>query len=190
MELGPKKPQAKLLGLPWDKSKDTLSVETSPKEAMTKREVLSELAKVYDTLGLVSPTTLVAKQLYREMCEAKLSWGEKLAERVKRNWDEWQDAMGEKFTIQRSLAPYFEQLTAVILHGLGDASKLGASAVVYAVVEQESGTTQGFVCAKSRLAKQNLTKPRLELVAAHMATNLVANVERALDIVNVSSVHC
>ena len=145
---------------------------------------------MYDPLGLVSPTTLVAKQLYREMCEAKLSWGEKLTERVKRNWDEWQDAIGENFTIQRSLAPYFEQLTAVTLHAFGDASELGVSAAVYAVVEQESGTTQGLVCAKSRLAKQNLPIPRLELVAAHMATNLVANVKRALDTVNVSSVHC
>ena len=89
-----------------------------------------------------------------------------------------QDAIGENFTIQRRVAPYFEQLTAVTLHAFGDASKLGVSAAVYAVVEQESGTTQGLVCAKSRLAKQNLTIPRLELVAAHMATNLVVLKQR------------
>lgn len=42
----------KQLGLPWDKSKDTLSVERG----------LLELAKIYDLLGLISPTTLAAKQ--------------------------------------------------------------------------------------------------------------------------------
>ena len=104
---------------------------------------------MYDPLGLVSQTTLVAKQLYREMYEAKLSWEMKLAERVKRNWNEWQDAIGEKFTIQRRVAPYFEQLTAVTLQALGDASKLGVSAAVYAVVEQESGIQLKAWCARS-----------------------------------------
>ena len=73
-QLGTNKRETKLLGLTWDKTKDTLSVETTQKPVTTKRETLSELAKVFDPLGLVSPTTLVAKQLYREMCEAKLPW--------------------------------------------------------------------------------------------------------------------
>ena len=38
---------------------------------------------------------------------------------------------------------------------------------------------QGLVVAKSRLAKTNLTIPRLELVAGHMAVNLAVNVRRA-----------
>ena len=65
------------------------------------------------------------------------------------------------------------------------------STAVYAVVEQQNGTTQGLVCPKSRLAKKSLTIPRLELVAAHMAKNLVMNVERAIDTVKVVvAVHC
>jgi hypothetical protein len=35
------------------------------------------------------------------------------------------------------------------------------------------GTTQQLVAVKSRLAKKGLTIPRLELVEAHMATNLL-----------------
>ena len=50
-----------------------------------------------------------------------------------------------------------------------------------AVVRQASGTTQGLVAAKSLLAKKNLTIPRLELVLAYMATNLVDNVREALE---------
>lgn len=56
----------------------------------------------------------------------------------------------------------------------------GVCTAIYAVTKQESGTTQRLVCAKSRLAKRNLTIPRLELVAGHMAVNLVANVRAAL----------
>ena len=67
-QLGFSQTNTKLLGLPWDKSRDALSVETPQKTTTTtKRAALSELAKVYDPLGLISLTILVAKQLYREM---------------------------------------------------------------------------------------------------------------------------
>ena len=58
------------------------------------------------------------------------------------------------------------------------------------MVEQPNGTTQGLVCAKSRLAKRNLTIPRLELVAGHMAIKLATNVERAINRNRVKAVHC
>ena len=54
-------------------------------------------------------------------------------------------------------------------------------ATVYAVVKQESGITQRLVAAKARLAKQGLTIPRLELISAHMVTNLLVNVKSALE---------
>ena len=76
-----------------------------------------------------------------------------------------------------------------MLHAFGDASTRGVSAAVYAVVRQENGITQGLVCSKSRLAKRNLTIPRLELVAGHMAINLATNVQLAIDLYPVS-VHC
>ena len=65
----------------------------------------------------------------------------------------------------------------------------GTAAAVYAVVHQESGVKQGLVAAKSRLAKKNLTIPRLELVAAHMAANLVDNVKHAIQGYPVRSVY-
>ena len=60
--------------------------------------------------------------------------------------------------------------------------------MVYAVVKQEHGTTQGLVCAKSQLAKRNLSIPRLELVDGYMAVNLLSNVEE-IDQMVVSSLH-
>ena len=63
----------------------------------------------------------------------------------------------------------------------GDASGHGVSAAIYAVVMQESGITQGLFAAKSRLAKQGLTIPRLELMLGHMAVNVMTNVHKALE---------
>ena len=105
-ELGDEKPQTKLLGLSWDKSKDSLSVTLDHEGYGTiKRSVLSQLAKIYDPLGLVSPMTLQGKNLFREMCEARIPWDGKL--------------------IPRSLAPHQELVAAITLHAFGDARKVG-----------------------------------------------------------------
>ena len=84
-------------------------------------------------------------------------------------------------TTERSLVKFRENIDSIELHAFGDASSQGVSIAVYAIVRQRSGVSQGLVAAKSRLAKQGLTIPRLELVSAHMAANLVSNVEKALD---------
>lgn len=109
---------------------------------------------------------------------------------MRKRWEEWSLQMLEHFTVPRSLAPYHQPVLSISLHAFGDASKNGVSAAVYVVVEQEQGTTQGLVCSKSRLAKRDLTIPRLELVAGHMAINIVSNVEKAIGIEKVDSVHC
>ena len=75
------------------------------------------------------------------------------------------------------------------MHGFGDASSNGVCAVVYAVVKQEDGVIQGLVCSKSRLAKRNLTIPRLELISGHMTVNLATNVQQALTS-HPATVHC
>jgi len=190
-QLGTNQSETKLLGLPWDKSQDTLSVVTIREEhATTKRGALSQLAKVYDPLGLVSPTTLPGKILYREICEANLAWDGEFPEDLMKRWKEWYEHFPERYTVPRTLAPYQQPILSVNLHAFGDASKDGVAAAVYAVIEQENGTTQGLVCSKSRIAKRNLTIPRLELVAGHMAANLVTNVETAIGNEKVTSVHC
>ena len=76
----------------------------------------------------------------------------------------------------RSLAVAGEEIREITLHAFGDGSGQGLAAAVYAVVQQHSVVTPGLVAAKARLAKEDLTIPRLELVAGHMAANLLTNV--------------
>ena len=52
---------------------DLLSVVFPTNEiSPTKREVLRQLAKVYDPLGFVSPLTLDGKLIYCDICNQKL----------------------------------------------------------------------------------------------------------------------
>ena len=57
------------------------------------------------------------------------------------------------------------------------------------MITQASGVSKGLIAAKSRIAKKNLTIPRLELIAAHMAANLVDSVRTALKGYPITSVH-
>ena len=190
-QLGPRHVATKLFGLPWNKKEDTLSVDTANKEpATTKRSALSQLASVYDPLGLISPTTLLGKVLCRKMCEAHHSWDTELPVEIAKQWRDWCLQLPQRFEIPRSLVPRQQPIKAITLHAFDEASKKGVSAAVYAVVEQDQATTRGLVCAKARLAKQNLTIPRLELVAGHIAVNLVTNVEAAIGVEKATEVHC
>ena len=62
---------------------------------------------------------------------------------------------------------------------------MGTCAVAYAVVFQPNGTQQNIIASKSRLAKQKLSIPKLELVATHMAANLADNIKTALANLNI-----
>jgi len=64
-----------------------------------------------------------------------------------------------------------------------DLSRVARFVKPYAVRNEDSRYEigKGSIAAKSRLAKKNLTIPRLELVSAHMAANLVENVRTALE---------
>ena len=46
-------------------------------------------------------------------------------------------------------------MLSVRLHAFGDAIRDGVGVVVYAVIEQENGITQGLVWSKFRIAKKN-----------------------------------
>ena len=174
--------KSKMLGLKWDKQRDTLSVVIPTEEVQpTKRSILAKLAKIYDPLGLVAPITLTGKQIYRDVCETKAPWDAQLKGDLLQQWKKWEQQLPQERLVPRAIARFEEDIEEVELHSFRDASKGGVGAAVYAVVRQQSGITQQLVAAKSRLAKQGLTIPRLELVSAHMATNLLMNVRNALD---------
>ena len=76
------------------------------------------------------------------------------------------------------------------LHAFGDVCANGVAACIYVVIQQTSGNNQGLIATSSRVSKQGLTIPLLELVAGHMAVNLVANVIDVLDGLPVTNTHC
>ena len=92
-------------------------------------------------------------------------------------------------SMKRSLLRKLEKIDATNLHSFSDASNDGVSAVVHAVVHQETDVNQEFVAAKARLMKKSITIPRKELVAGHMSANLMRNVKKALENLPIRNVY-
>ena len=60
----------KALGLAWNRKDDTLAIsspECSSTIPLTKRNVLKQIAMLFDPLGFVSPFVIVAKMLLQEL---------------------------------------------------------------------------------------------------------------------------
>lgn len=168
----PRRGETTLLGLTWNKSNDTIQVKFPTEQAeLTKRGIPGKVPNVYDPLGLVSPTTLAGKLLYREACDLKIAWDRPLPEQVTKRWSKWESSLPRGVAAPRSIPKHRERITTINLHCFGDASGKGVSAALYAVVSQPSGIAVGLVTAKARLAKLGLSIPRLELASARMATH-------------------
>lgn len=180
-QMNVKKNDAAILGVAWNKEEDSIKVKFPEKSTgNTKRGVLQYLAAVYDPLGLVSPILLKAKMLYREICDQKVGWDRQLEGDLKTCWTTWKRHLPKVIRVPRPISPIQAKIERVVLHAFADASKDGVSAVLYAVVQQGGEINQGLLASKSRLSKKNLTIPRLELVAAHMAANILENSSHAL----------
>ena len=73
-QLGVQENKTKILGLNWNKSKDTLAVEIPPLvDNITKQMILQKLTSIYDPLGFISATTVIGKMIYRDTCESKVA---------------------------------------------------------------------------------------------------------------------
>ncbi|UYV78056.1 hypothetical protein LAZ67_15003332 [Cordylochernes scorpioides] len=58
---------SKILGIVWDHVQDTFRVNiTLPEEVVTKRDLLSNIAKILDPIGFLSPTTVAMANLQRQ----------------------------------------------------------------------------------------------------------------------------
>ena len=106
----------------------------------------------------MSPT-IGGKFLYRDICDAKVAWDAKLPSNLMQNWICWEKKLPSHVTVPRLLAAHQEDIQAIELHALADASGKGVSAAVYAVVVQEKGVNQGLVASRARLAKKGLAIP-------------------------------
>ncbi|GBM17688.1 hypothetical protein AVEN_168530-1 [Araneus ventricosus] len=176
--------ETKTLGILWKPQPDcfgfNLIIEQS--EVYTKRAVLSQIARIFDPLGLLGPIITKAKIFLQKLWLLKLDWGDTLP--LKEN-TEWQSFLNSLKFVNLINVPRWilsEQCISVELHGFADASEVAYGAVIYVKsINSYGGSEVKLLISKSRVAPLKfVTIPRLELCAAVLLSKLMRRVLRAL----------
>lgn len=169
--------ETKILGLCWLKGSDELAIRVknlAAPEKWTKRIILSEITKLYDPNGFISPVIVKAKMLMQKIWRDKdLKWDNEASDDIKREWLEFYSnlALLSQFRVNRWLK--MQQGSKIQIHGFCDASEKAYGVAIYVRIENNDNQVKcSLLSAKSRVAPlknvSNLTIPRLELLAALM----------------------
>ncbi|XP_058799844.1 uncharacterized protein LOC131669162 [Phymastichus coffea] len=177
---------SKTLGVIWNAKTDEFvytvkDIDTSNR--ITKRVILSEIAKIFDLPGFLGPVILYAKGIMQDCWKVKCEWDESVPQELHSRWLEFASQLGliRDFTIQRRLL--IDDPVQIDLHGFCDASQRGFGACIYVRSVNRNGcVTVRLACAKSRVAPLKIkTIPQLELCGALILAELLHEVQPAFN---------
>ena len=86
----------KTLGIEWNASCDHFRVnvtELPPIECMTKRSLVSNVAKTFDALGWYLPTIVKAKILLQEFWLEGIGWDDCVLNAILEEWSKWRQEL-------------------------------------------------------------------------------------------------
>ncbi|KAG1680849.1 hypothetical protein GQR58_012101 [Nymphon striatum] len=79
------------LGINWNFKTDELSIKVKDIDSstVTKRSILSSVARTFDPLGLVSPNLLTGRLILKDVVCMGVEWDEPLSEAIGSRWKHW-----------------------------------------------------------------------------------------------------
>ena len=161
---------------------------TSSEGALTKRRLLSLIARLYDVLGSCSPALIKPKMMLQRLWENELGWDHPVSRALRETWERW---CGELPALRDHLIPrnYFRREiegSSMLIHRFCNASDSAyAKAVYLRAVDQEGLVHVSLVMAKTKVAPmKGLTLPMLELRGAVFVAKLLSHTARILDLPN------
>ncbi|GBN27941.1 hypothetical protein AVEN_216327-1 [Araneus ventricosus] len=169
--------ETKALGILWDHLTDCFSFKVLPSPQNTKRAVLSNIARIFDPLGLLGPVITVAKIFLQRLWKLKIDWNDSLPEREAEELERFLNSLHliNQLCIPRHVLYEFPEKLEV--HGFADASERAYGAVVYLKSSTGERNCVPLLCNKSSVAPlKSISVPKLELCAALLLAQLVKRV--------------
>ncbi|KAL1446720.1 hypothetical protein WDU94_001918 [Cyamophila willieti] len=168
----------KILGMYWNNKTDQFSFGVTIENSIcTKRNVLSNLAKIWDPLGLISPVTVHCKILLQSLWKSDLSWDDPAPRDIADIWTQILTDLQllSKIQIPRHIAVV--PGSSLMLIAYCDASEKAFGAVIYSRVQVNDKPVVTLLAAKSKVAPlKQVSIPRLELNAALLLARLVSSI--------------
>ncbi|KAL0860883.1 hypothetical protein ABMA27_009420 [Loxostege sticticalis] len=155
----------KALGVKWNPKGDSFELNINFSQdchkKVTKRIVLSDIAKIYDPLGWLSPVVIVAKIFLQKLWLLGIGWDDELPVHFQTEWASFKNQ----------------------IHGFSDASNAGYAGVVYVRIIDSSGVVVKILAAKTKVAPvKQVSIPRLELCGAVLTAKLMDRVKTCLNV--------
>lgn len=180
--------QSSVLGLKWNVTLDAFCFIVNAEKFnrhTTKRIMLSEVARLFDPIGLLSPVTIVGKIIIQRLWQLQCAWDEQVPTHLQQQWSQLQAQLVRlnELKIERWLGTSNNVKTEV--HIFCDASSTAYAAVAYVKSMEDNTITVRLVAAKAKVAPvKTISIPRLELCAAHLGTQLFLDIKTPLNITN------
>jgi hypothetical protein len=179
-------PVGRALGVEWCVENDSFRFRvTLNNKPLTRRNILSTVASIYDPLGFLAPFILIGKKILQEVCQRGIGWDEALPNELQPRWEK---GIGdfvnlEKIQISRCVKPHdFGEPTTVELHHFSDASTFGYGQCSYLRLVTGDQVHCTLVAGKARVAPTKVvTIPRLELTAAVTSVKMSVMLKEELD---------
>ena len=178
----------KVFGLIWNQREDYLQIPSFKVNLdafdITKRHVLSDISKLYDPLGLISPVTLLGKVFLQKLWSSKgLNWGEHLSSSLCEEWKGLVQIWQNLYTLR--IPRYIGQPQNESIYQLlvfCDASAKAYAATVYLRIVNRESVKVNLAFSKLRLApletkhhgKGQVTLSRLELLAVVIGVRAIS----------------
>ncbi|KAJ0169458.1 hypothetical protein K1T71_015045 [Dendrolimus kikuchii] len=162
----------KALGIVWNLSTDSFQYNLNLptiQEFITKRHILSDVQKLFDPLGWIAPSTVMAKILIQKLWLEKVNWDDSISDTLKQEWREIREDFDNihGVLVKRWLGTTEKNKNKIQIHGFSDASMRAYAAAVYIRIETSYGIVTRLVAAKTRVAPlKTISLPRLELYGA------------------------
>ena len=173
----------------WNAITDTFRPKVSTACAsgnLTKRILMSGIARLFDILGWCSPAIIIPKMLLQRLWGEHLGWDETVPPVIASTWERWSHELSElqRCSIQRSYFPKETDIVNLQLHGFSDASERAYAGVVYIRGVDSTGVTHvSLVISKTKVAPiKRMTIPRLELCGALIVARLLNHMSDVLNI--------
>ena len=108
---------------------------TTAEKPLTKRTLVSKIAKIYDMLGWCSPVTIKIKILLQRLWEFGVDWDEVVPTKFYEEWTKWRTELPtlRDILIARCYTPKSKRPLYVQVYGFCNASESAYAAVVYLI---------------------------------------------------------
>lgn len=181
---------ASVLGLKWNVNSDSFCFSVKAEKlgtVTTKRIMLSEVARLFDPTGFLSPVTIVGKTIIQRLWQLKCDWDEQVPTHLKQQWSRLQAELVRlnELRIERWIGTTSNADTEI--HVFCDASSIAYAAVAYTktTARDTNEVSIRLLAARAKVAPvKTISIPRLELCAAQLGAQLYHDIKAPLNLTN------